>query len=427
MGDGYAEKMQSYIEALEEERRKILVFERELPLCLEIITHAIGACKQQLSATGATEFHNNSNRQSECSEQTLTEGTETPVLEEFIPMSRRSRSSGDDEDDEEEEEHHSHKQVKTDKDSNNNGNMEKSSSSVDSKKSDWLKYAQLWNQSPDPPLEKVINVFSEKPFTFLLRPSSENCFPMCFFVLTSSDSSSFWVCDLMLQLRHLPPSPRKVSVVEVKGGGGAFQPFRKEQKCPSKSHQLSERLHSVAVAPTTGTSSDTEMAGSGRRGDREKEQTHRKQRRCWSPELHRRFLQALQQLGGSHAATPKQIRELMKVDDLTNDEVKSHLQKFRLHTRRPSPMSMINDSSSPQQSQILVVGGIWVPPPEYAAVAASDAAKAATAAPPTASAAAAEVNSTSKSRPDGGRECNSTLSNSSTSSSSHTTSASPSS
>ncbi|KAM1627621.1 hypothetical protein ACFXTN_014454 [Malus domestica] len=35
---------------------------------------------------------------------------------------------------------------------------------------------------------------------------------------------------------------------------------------------------------------------------------------------------ALQQLGGSHAATPKQIRELMKVDGLTNDEVKSHLQ-----------------------------------------------------------------------------------------------------
>ncbi|KAM2607076.1 hypothetical protein TB2_035680 [Malus domestica] len=35
---------------------------------------------------------------------------------------------------------------------------------------------------------------------------------------------------------------------------------------------------------------------------------------------------ALQQLGGSHAATSKQIRELMKVDGLTNDEVKSHLQ-----------------------------------------------------------------------------------------------------
>ena len=56
------------------------------------------------------------------------------------------------------------------------------------------------------------------------------------------------------------------------------------------------------------------------------QQSARKQRRCWSPELHRRFVNALQQLGGSQAATPKQIRELMQVDGLTNDEVKSHLQ-----------------------------------------------------------------------------------------------------
>lgn len=62
--------------------------------------------------------------------------------------------------------------------------------------------------------------------------------------------------------------------------------------------------------------------------------TSRKQRRCWSPELHRRFVNALQQLGGSKAATPKQIRELMQVDGLTNDEVKSHLQKYRLHNKR---------------------------------------------------------------------------------------------
>ncbi|CAJ1932793.1 unnamed protein product [Sphenostylis stenocarpa] len=63
-------------------------------------------------------------------------------------------------------------------------------------------------------------------------------------------------------------------------------------------------------------------------------QSGRKQRRCWSPELHHRFVKALEELGGSQAATPKQIRELMRVDGLTNDEVKSHLQKYRLHTRR---------------------------------------------------------------------------------------------
>ncbi|XP_071729976.1 myb family transcription factor EFM-like [Rutidosis leptorrhynchoides] len=64
------------------------------------------------------------------------------------------------------------------------------------------------------------------------------------------------------------------------------------------------------------------------------QQTSRKQRRCWSTELHRHFVNALQQLGGSKVATPKQIRELMNVDGLTNDEVKSHLQKYRLHTKR---------------------------------------------------------------------------------------------
>ncbi|CAK9166442.1 unnamed protein product [Ilex paraguariensis] len=60
----------------------------------------------------------------------------------------------------------------------------------------------------------------------------------------------------------------------------------------------------------------------------------KKQRRCWSPELHRRFVNALHELGGAQAATPRQIRDLMQVDDLTNDEVKSHLQKYRLHVRR---------------------------------------------------------------------------------------------
>ncbi|EFJ33402.1 hypothetical protein SELMODRAFT_66160, partial [Selaginella moellendorffii] len=85
--------------------------------------------------------------------------------------------------------------------------------------------------------------------------------------------------------------------------------------------------------------------------------SQRKARRCWSPELHRRFLNALQQLGGSHVATPKQIREIMKVDGLTNDEVKSHLQKYRLHTRRPTVTT--SQTSEPGGAQVVVVSGIW--------------------------------------------------------------------
>nr|AGT16366.1 MYB-related protein [Saccharum hybrid cultivar R570]AGT16696.1 DNA binding protein [Saccharum hybrid cultivar R570] len=84
------------------------------------------------------------------------------------------------------------------------------------------------------------------------------------------------------------------------------------------------------------------------------QQASRKARRCWSPELHRQFVAALHQLGGPQVATPKQIREVMQVDGLTNDEVKSHLQKYRLHNRR-SP------GAAPVSQPIMLVGGLWAP------------------------------------------------------------------
>ncbi|KAK8491301.1 hypothetical protein V6N13_127919 [Hibiscus sabdariffa] len=57
-------------------------------------------------------------------------------------------------------------------------------------------------------------------------------------------------------------------------------------------------------------------------------------RLSWSPQLHAKFLEALRIIGGIQVATPKQIREVMQVEGLTNDQVKSHLQKYRLHCRR---------------------------------------------------------------------------------------------
>ncbi|XP_062103244.1 myb family transcription factor EFM-like [Humulus lupulus] len=49
-------------------------------------------------------------------------------------------------------------------------------------------------------------------------------------------------------------------------------------------------------------------------------------RRIWTPHLHESFIKALNVLGGPEVATPKQIKEQMNVSDLTNDQVKSHLQ-----------------------------------------------------------------------------------------------------
>ncbi|CAF2133406.1 hypothetical protein YC2023_032947 [Brassica napus] len=86
-------------------------------------------------------------------------------------------------------------------------------------------------------------------------------------------------------------------------------------------------------------------------------------RRRWSEDLHRRFVDALQMIGGSQVATPKQIKDIMKVDGLTNDEIKSHLQceminllqKYRMHIHKhPAKILTASDqhglsrSDSPQ-------------------------------------------------------------------------------
>ncbi|CAN6825244.1 unnamed protein product [Brassica oleracea] len=76
----------------------------------------------------------------------------------------------------------------------------------------------------------------------------------------------------------------------------------------------------------------------------------KEQRRRWSQDLHRRFVDALRRIGGSQVATPKQIRDEMKVDGLTNDEVKSHLQKYRMHIRK-HPLS---SSDQPRETQSLI-------------------------------------------------------------------------
>lgn len=264
------QKCQEYILALEEERRKIQVFQRELPLCLELGTQAIEACKQQLSGPTTAECFNG---HSECSEQTTSNG---PVLEEFMPL-KRSHSPDDDDDDEYEERESNKEHTNIAQDSNENDD----NSDKLGKKSDWLRSVQLWNQTPDPPTT------------------------------------------------HEEHQPKRVSVVEVKKSGGAFHPFEKGKTSTGGNNKPTSTPAASACSSAEaddGKSGGSDGAGGGGSKKEEKGgQTQRKSRRCWSSELHRRFLHALQQLGGAHVATPKQIREMMKVDGLTNDEVKSHL------------------------------------------------------------------------------------------------------
>ncbi|KAG6579203.1 Transcription factor HHO3, partial [Cucurbita argyrosperma subsp. sororia] len=289
--------LSDFADTLEQERTKVLMFQSELPLCLQIVSHAIDCCRHHLSET-TTE-----NRQSECSDQTSSDmGL---VLEEFIPINGVFDS--------EQPRHHHEAQTE------NNKMNDSDLNNLNLPPSDWLRSAQLWNQTSDPP------------------PLSRD-------------------------------TPENTTVVEVNRNGGAFQPFQKE-KTGGGGGMMSSSSDPVPAV-------EMGLGGSSRREEKEA-QNQRKQRRCWSPELHRRFLHALQQLGGSHVATPKQIRDLMKVDGLTNGEVKSHLQKYRLHTKCPT--STIHNNETVQPPQFLVVGGIWVPASDYATTSSREAVSAATA------------------------------------------------
>nr|DAD28251.1 TPA_asm: hypothetical protein HUJ06_029719 [Nelumbo nucifera] len=86
-------KCQTYMEALEEERRRTHVFGRELPLCLELVTQ----------------------------EET---SSEAPMLEEFIPLKRGFSSEEDEE---------------------SNKLKNEDINEKPGKKVDWLKFVQLWN------------------------------------------------------------------------------------------------------------------------------------------------------------------------------------------------------------------------------------------------------------------------------------------
>ncbi|KAL5220131.1 hypothetical protein ABZP36_024844 [Zizania latifolia] len=90
--------------------------------------------------------------------------------------------------------------------------------------------------------------------------------------------------------------------------------------CDAKSSAPSAEGHSKRKA-----SSPTTTTGKNSHGKR-------KVKVDWTPELHRRFVQAVEQLG-IDKAVPSRILELMGIECLTRHNIASHLQKYRSHRK----------------------------------------------------------------------------------------------
>ncbi|KAK9057764.1 hypothetical protein SSX86_022602 [Deinandra increscens subsp. villosa] len=68
------------------------------------------------------------------------------------------------------------------------------------------------------------------------------------------------------------------------------------------------------------------------------DRTLKRPRLVWTPQLHKRFVDAVAHLGIKNAV-PKTIMQLMGVDGLTRENVASHLQKYRLYLKRMQGVS----------------------------------------------------------------------------------------
>ncbi|KAJ1293463.1 hypothetical protein BS78_01G070100 [Paspalum vaginatum] len=259
--------IESCIRSLEEERRKIEVFRRELPLCVRLLADVIEELKEEAAKRGL--------------------GAEPKP------------DDGD--------------------------------------KRKWMSTAQLWVDS-DAKSEE-----SEK-----VQQSEMN----------SPEPKLFGVTPTPTPIRAVamvpPVPPPQAAYFRTEDNAAStvalsLQPATKTRSSPPPMASDEHRRNAAAARFAAA----VPPSGSGLNLHAQTQQQPRKARRCWSPELHRQFVTALHQLGGPQVATPKQIREVMRVEGLTNDEVKSHLQKYRLHNRRSPGVAPANQS-------IMVVGGLWV-------------------------------------------------------------------
>lgn len=105
------------------------------------------------------------------------------------------------------------------------------------------------------------------------------------------------ICDVYFQKYQEGEGSRLLQGCNIKNRGGAFVPFKK----PIAVEEDRKRVDDDGLSLSIPTNVPAEE-GVKERGDstqlNTQQQQQKKHRRCWSPELHKQFVDALQQLGG---------------------------------------------------------------------------------------------------------------------------------
>ncbi|XVF45193.1 hypothetical protein PTKIN_Ptkin02bG0185300 [Pterospermum kingtungense] len=242
-------KLDAFVKRLEEELKKIDAFKRELPLCMLLLNDAIAALKEE-------------------SMQCMARNVE-PVLEEFIPLKNNKENN------QSEENGGALISIKKDKDSNNN-------------KKNWMSSVQLWNTDDD----------NHKLDT---KRNEEDPFQGC---KSRGGTRAFMPFKTNLGLSMRKEEKGEISVHGLTLLTPGIKNLKEESGSMASRTSCSRTVSSSAPNAHSNFRSGPQQP-SNHQQQLQQHQTARKKRRCWSADLHRSFVNALQQLGGSQGEKMK--------------------------------------------------------------------------------------------------------------------------
>ncbi|CAO2825529.1 unnamed protein product [Amaranthus hypochondriacus] len=87
---------------------------------------------------------------------------------------------------------------------------------------------------------------------------------------------------------------------------------------------------------------------------KKKQQATKKHRLAWTPELHKKFVESIEQLGSN--AVPTTILQHMNVEGLTRENVASHLQKYRSHLKNSKKEKKSDEGCLKDPSEVKSMG-----------------------------------------------------------------------